>query len=50
MTQGRHFVIADSSFSWWAVWLGARPGSIVLCLDTRGFEYWIAQVRGREAI
>jgi hypothetical protein len=25
----RHFVIANSSFSWWAAWLGASPTSIV---------------------
>ena len=50
MTHCRHFIIANSSFSWWGAWLGARPGSIVLCPDTRGFEYRIAPARGWEVI
>ena len=50
MTHCRHFIIANSSFSWWAAWLGAQPGSIVFCPKTRGFEYQIAPARGWEVI
>jgi len=46
MTKCRHFIIANSSFSWWAAWLGSGPESLVLSPDTRGFEYEIAPARG----
>ena len=29
LAQCRHFVIANSSYSWWAAWLGSGPDSIV---------------------
>jgi len=31
MTQCRHFIMANSTFSWWASWLGRRQGKIVIC-------------------
>jgi hypothetical protein len=31
MKQASHHIIANSSYSWWAAWLGKKQGQIVLC-------------------
>lgn len=33
MSRARHHIIANSSYSWWAAWLGKRPGQQVLMPD-----------------
>ena len=31
MIQASHHIIANSSYSWWAAWLGKKKGQIVIC-------------------
>lgn len=42
MQQCQHYVLANSSFSWWAAWLGETPQSLVICpaqwVQTPGFD------------
>ncbi len=33
MSQCRHFITANSTFSWWGAWLGEREGSVVITPD-----------------
>jgi hypothetical protein len=43
MTQCRHFITANSTFSWWGAWLGASKGGVVITPDPATLEpdnYW----------
>lgn len=43
MTQCRHFVIANSTFSWWGAWLANSSGKVVICPEQEslaGMQGW----------
>jgi hypothetical protein len=46
MSQCRHHVIANSSFSWWGAWLGQRPGQAVVAPQ----RWFVDPARGADIV
>ena len=43
MSRCKNFIIANSTYSWWAAWLSESKNKIILCPDPVRFDienYW----------
>ena len=50
MRQCQHFIVANSSYSWWAAWLGNGRDKIVVCPTPNSIRFAITPASGWTAI
>jgi hypothetical protein len=46
MSRCRHFVVANSTFSWWGAWLGADAAKVVVAPRPKGLQYEVRSAAG----
>ncbi|MBI1395525.1 MAG: hypothetical protein GC151_06050 [Betaproteobacteria bacterium] len=50
MTRSRHFVVSNSTLSWWGAWLASGHDKRVIAPRPQDLEYWVPSARTWEEI